>query len=48
MNAPVQQKAFSRDFFDRQDPTEGIGELIIPFSFSSIYFDNVTLTAKIW
>jgi len=40
MSASVQQKPFSRDFFDRQDPTEGIGELIIPFSFSSVY-DNV-------
>ncbi|KXK10769.1 MAG: hypothetical protein UZ14_CFX002003156 [Chloroflexi bacterium OLB14] len=46
MNAPVQQKAFSRDFFDRQDPTEGIGELIIPFSFSSIY-DEIDKDSKL-
>jgi len=46
MSASVQQKAFSRDFFDRQDPTEGIGELIIPFSFSSIY-DEVDKDSKL-
>jgi hypothetical protein len=46
MNAPAQQKEFSRDFFDRQDPTEGIGELIIPFSFSSIY-DEVDKDSKL-
>lgn len=39
MNTSIQQKAFSRDFFDRQDPTDGIGLLIGPFSFSSIYDD---------
>lgn len=39
MNESVQQKKFSRDFFDRQDPTEGIGELLISFSFSNIYDD---------
>ena len=46
MTSPAQQKAFSRDFFDRQDPTEGIGELIIPFSFSSIY-DEVNTDNKL-
>ncbi len=40
MSVSVRQKPFSRDFFDRKDPTESIGELIIPFSFSSVY-DNV-------
>lgn len=46
MSASVQQKAFSRDYFDRQDPTEGIGEIIIPFSFSSIY-DDVDKDSKL-
>lgn len=46
MSTSVQQKAFSRDFFDRQDPTEGIGEIIIPFSFSNIY-DEVDKDSKL-
>jgi hypothetical protein len=46
MNTSVQQKAFSRDFFDRQDPTEGIGGIIIPFSFSNIY-DDVDKESKL-
>lgn len=46
MNVSVQQKKFSRDFFDRQDPTEGIGEILIPFSFSNIY-DDVEKDAKL-
>jgi len=39
MNTSVKPKPFNRDYFDRQDPTEGIGKLIIPFSFSNIYDD---------
>lgn len=46
MSSSIQQKAFSRNFFDRQDPTEGIGQLIIPFSFSNIY-DDVDKDSKI-
>jgi hypothetical protein len=46
MSASVQQKAFSRDFFDRQDPTEGVGGIIIPFSFSHIY-DDVDKESKL-
>lgn len=46
MNESVKQKKFSRDFFDRQDPTEGIGGLLIPFSFSNIY-DDVEKDSKL-
>lgn len=46
MNTSIQQKKFSRDFFDRQDPTEGIGDLLIPFSFSNIY-DDVEKDSKL-
>lgn len=40
MNVSVKQKPFNRDFFDRKDPAEGIGKLLIPFSFSRVY-DNL-------
>lgn len=46
MNESIQQKKFSRDFFDRQDPTEGIGDLLILFSFSNIY-DDVEKDSKL-
>lgn len=46
MSSSIQRKAFSRNFFDRQDPIEGIGQLIIPFSFSNIY-DDVDKDSKI-
>lgn len=35
----IQQRLFNRGILDKEDPTEGIGSLILPFSFYHVYDD---------